>query len=170
MNQQNNTDNTTPIFIEDLLPAYEHFVASKCKSGQHILTSLTPEKCHLWHMASCIPGEAGELFDQVKKYLIYNKPITEEQMKEVSKEMGDILFYIQGLINGLNTSFGTRLSLFSIIQENMDKLNARYKAGYTDTEAQSRADVATTVADNRPVEIEEINRQLQTFDPITEND
>lgn len=167
MNQQNNIP--TQILIEDLIPAYEFFVASKCKSGAGILATLTPEKCHLWHMASCIPGEAGELFDQIKKFLIYNKPITQEQIKEISKEMGDILFYIVGLINGLNSSFGTRLSLDFIIQENMEKLNTRYKAGYTDTEAQSRADVAI-INNNGLSEIEEVNRQLQTFDPITEND
>jgi len=169
MNQSNDHNHIpTQILIEDLLPAYAFFVASKCKPGADILATLTPEKCHLWHMASCIPGEAGELFDQIKKFLVYNKPITPEQMKEISKEMGDILFYMVGLINGLNSSFGTRLSLDFILQENMEKLNSRYKSGYTDTEAQFRADV---VLDNNGLsEIEEVNRQLQLFDPTTEND
>ena len=144
------TDPNNPI-NEVVLLQYPDFVASKCKPGQDILEALTPEKCHLWHMASCIPGEAGELFDQVKKFLIYNKPFTHEQMRETTKEIGDILFYLQGLINGLNATFGSSLDLMFILEENIQKLNARYKTGYSDKEAQTRADVTIS-------------------DPITEND
>ena len=42
---------------------YAAMVASLAKPGEAILTGLTPDRCHLLHMAVGVSGEAGELMD-----------------------------------------------------------------------------------------------------------
>lgn len=104
------------------------------KSGEAILASLTPEKCHLWHMASCVPGEAGELFDAVKKYAIYEKPIDRANAVE---ELGDLEFYMQGVREALG------ITREETLVANQMKLRRRYAGGiYSNEAAQERADKA----------------------------
>lgn len=104
------------------------------KSGEAILASLTPEKCHLWHMASCVPGEAGELFDAVKKYAIYEKPIDRANVVE---ELGDLEFYMQGVREALG------ITREETLVANQMKLRRRYAGGiYSNEAAQERADKA----------------------------
>jgi len=107
-------------------------VKALAKSGEDILGSLTPEKCHMWHMASCIPGEAGELFDAIKRFVIYGKEL---DMENAIEELGDIEFYMEGLRQGLG------LTREQTIQANIAKLSKRYHSGaYSDQQAQERAD------------------------------
>jgi NTP pyrophosphatase (non-canonical NTP hydrolase) len=111
---------------------YGDMVATLAKPGDDILASLTPLKCHLWHMASCIPGEAGELFDAVKKHVIYNKPM---DRLNVVEELGDLEFYMEGLRQGLGITREETLAA------NVAKLGERYKGlKYSDKAAQERAD------------------------------
>lgn len=74
---------------------YAPFVAALVKPGLDILNSLTPEKANAWHMASCVSGEAGELFDAC---LIHDR-------ENAIEELGDIEFYLQGLRTELDISF-----------------------------------------------------------------
>lgn len=114
---------------------YSDMVATLAKPGEDILASLTPLKCHLWHMASCIPGEAGELFDAVKKHVIYNKPM---DRLNVIEELGDLEFYMEGLRQGLGITREETLAA------NVTKLGERYKGlKYSDAAAQERADKAS---------------------------
>lgn len=107
-------------------------VAGLAKPGNEILNSLTPEKCHLWHMASCVPGEAGELFDAVKKHVIYEKEIDRENVIE---ELGDLEFYLEGVRQSLN------ISREETLEANIAKLGKRYKGlQYSNEQAQNRAD------------------------------
>lgn len=108
---------------DGMLIAYDKFVASKCKP-----MSL---RDHLNHMCLGIAGEAGELIDPIKKHTIYGKPLDKENVIE---EIGDLLFYVQGIINELDLDYN------QILQQNADKLNKRYKDGYSDKAAQERAD------------------------------
>lgn len=66
---------------------HPELVARLVKPGDAILATLTPEKADAWHMASCIPGEAGELFDAVMK----------QDEANAIEELGDLEFYIEGL-------------------------------------------------------------------------
>lgn len=102
------------------------------KPGRDILDSLTPEKCDAWHMASCIPGEAGELFDAVKKHVIYGKDLDRDNVVE---ELGDLEFYMEGLRQRLG------ITREETIDANIAKLSVRY-AGlrYSDAAARERAD------------------------------
>lgn len=112
--------------------SYPEFVNKLAKPGEQILEQLTPVDCHNWHMASCVSGEAGELFDAVKKVVIYRKPVDRENVVE---EMGDIEFYLEGLRQGLG------ITREEVIQANIEKLSERYKKlTYSDQAAIERAD------------------------------
>lgn len=111
---------------------HAELVAVLVKPGQAILDSLTPSKCHAWHMASCIPGEAGELFDAVKKWVIYNKDLDRENVVE---ELGDLEFYMEGLRKDLGITREETLA------HNVNKLSKRYESlKYSDQAAQERKD------------------------------
>jgi NTP pyrophosphatase (non-canonical NTP hydrolase) len=113
---------------------HPELVAALVKPGADIIASLTPEKADAWHMASCIPGEAGELFDAVKKNVIYNKPL---DRANVIEELGDLEFYMEGLRQNLG------ITREETIAANITKLSKRYEGlQYSDTAAQLRADKA----------------------------
>lgn len=63
-------------------------------------------------------GEAGEVMEIVKKSIRDDKPIDIPHLKE---ELGDVMWYVANIC----TIFG--LDLQEIVDENIDKLSARYK-------------------------------------------
>lgn len=111
--------------------SYSNFVEKKFKPGLDILNSLTVPRCELLHAAMGIAGEAGELLDAIKKHVIYDKPL---DMQNVVEELGDLRFFMQAMQNLLFISDS------EIIKHNVDKLSKRYKKGYSNEEAQQRAD------------------------------
>lgn len=110
---------------------YEKFVISRVKDPVKIIESMTPEKANLWHMATGIAGEAGELLDQIKKHAIYNKELDIENVKE---ELGDLEFYMSGIRSILS------IDRDDILSHNMEKLSKRYQNGYSDKQAIERKD------------------------------
>jgi phosphoribosyl-ATP pyrophosphohydrolase len=72
---------------------YSEMVRKLAKSGESALASLTPERVHVWHMSSCLMGEAGELMGG------------HLDQENVLEELGDLEFYIEGLREGLNIRF-----------------------------------------------------------------
>lgn len=112
--------------------SFSNMVESLTKDGQDIIDDLTPEGADLLHVTSAAMGEAGELFDAVKKHTIYNKPLDRENMIE---ELGDLEFYLERVRQILS------ISREETIQHNMRKLGQRYSSGtYSDKQAQERAD------------------------------
>lgn len=71
----------------------------------------------LLHAAMGCVTESGELLDQMKKHLVYGKPLDETNFKE---ELGDILWYIQLACNVLGTSFS------QLMLQNAAKLKVRF--------------------------------------------
>ena len=71
-------------------------------------------------------GEAGELSEIFKKVIYHGKPFTEETRAHALKELGDIIFYWTNACRALG------LDPNQIIQNNMDKLMARYPGGTFD--------------------------------------
>jgi NTP pyrophosphatase (non-canonical NTP hydrolase) len=111
---------------------YSLFVDSLCKPGIDILVQMQPAEAHLVHMAMGVSGEAGELLDAIKKAAIYRKPLDRENVLE---ECGDLLFYIQGVLNYYS------ISMEEVIELNRSKLQKRYSEGkYTNAQANNRAD------------------------------
>ena len=109
------------------------------KNPGAILKRLTPHKCDLLHMAYCIPGEAGELSDAIKKHIFYEKEFTDEMREHVVEELGDLEFYMEGLRQSLG------ISRTETLKYNRTKLltgkNARYGKGvFSNEQAQERAD------------------------------
>lgn len=75
--------------------------------------------------------QAGKLLDFVKKYTIYNKPLDLELLRAswqaIHMHLGRLYEFME-------------VSRLDVLKMNADKLNKRYKAGYSDKEAQERAD------------------------------
>lgn len=113
---------------------HDEMVRGLCKSGDVILSELSPEDAHSIHMMMGISGEAGELLDAVKKSVIYRKPLDRQNVVE---ELGDLEFYMEGLRQGLG------ITRDETIEANIQKLGKRY-AGfkYSDDSAKNRADKA----------------------------
>lgn len=81
------------------------------------LNDLGNLRANLAHMAMGITGEAGEVADVIKKHYAYNKPLDTQHLVE---EVGDIVFYLNGLLAELGVEWSTVLEL------NIKKLEARY--------------------------------------------
>jgi len=112
---------------------HAEMVRALVKPGDEIIRDLTPLAAHLWHMASALQGEAGELFDAVKKPVIYGKDSFD--MTNIVEELGDIEFYLEGFRQALG------LTRDQTLEANMAKLGKRYATGvYSNAQAQARAD------------------------------
>jgi len=71
-----------------------------------------------------IAGEAGEVIEKWKKIVAYREgKITAEDLAEISKELGDVIWYIAVFADQLGLSFG------DIAQQNADKLASRKARG-----------------------------------------
>jgi NTP pyrophosphatase (non-canonical NTP hydrolase) len=67
-----------------------------------------------------ISGEAGEVLEKWKKIVAYREGIiTDEDRKELSKELGDVLWYIAVFADNLG------LSLDAVAAQNLAKLASR---------------------------------------------
>ena len=71
-------------------------------------------------------AEAGEFTEVVKKIVFQGKPVNEENLFHLKRELGDIMWYVAQACMGLGTS------LDEIIEMNVDKLKARYPGGEFD--------------------------------------
>ena len=71
-------------------------------------------------------AEAGEFTEIVKKIVFQGKPVTEENMWHMKRELGDIMWYVAQACMGLN------ISLDEIIEMNVEKLVTRYPGGEFD--------------------------------------
>lgn len=110
---------------------YPEFVATLLKDGDELLASITPEKLEVWHLATLLAGEAGELLDAIKKHVIYNREL---DLENVFEELGDIGFAFQGFLDFFGFTRG------EVEAGNRAKLLKRFPKGYTDAAAQRRAD------------------------------
>lgn len=111
--------------------SYKEMVNTLRKSPYDILATLSMQRVDMWHAATGVATEAGELLDVIKKTAIYNKPI---DVGHVIEELGDLEFYMEQLRQNLN------ITREEVLMHNMNKLGIRYAAGYSDQAAQQRAD------------------------------
>jgi len=71
-------------------------------------------------------AEAGEFTEVVKKIVFQGKPVNEENLFHLKRELGDIMWYVAQACMGLDTTID------EIIEMNVDKLEARYPGGKFD--------------------------------------
>ena len=71
-------------------------------------------------------AEAGEFTEIVKKIIFQGKPVNEENLFHMKRELGDIMWYVAQACMGLD------VSLDEVIEMNVDKLKARYPGGEFD--------------------------------------
>ena len=111
---------------------YSLFVSMLFKDGADILKTMTPEKMDTLHAGVGVSGEAGELLDAIKKWVVYNKPLDRDNVIE---ELGDIEFYLQRIRSIIG------VSRERVLEGNKQKLSKRYEGlNYSDQAAQDRAD------------------------------
>ena len=68
-------------------------------------------------------AEAGEFTEIVKKMVFQGKPVNEENLFHLKRELGEIMWYVSQACIGLD------ISLEEVIQMNFEKLSARYPEG-----------------------------------------
>ena len=71
-------------------------------------------------------AEAGEFTEVIKKILFQGKPVTEENLFHLKRELGDIMWYVAQACIGLDTTID------EIIEMNVEKLESRYPGGSFD--------------------------------------
>src|SRR5579884_3478595 len=76
------------------------------------------------HWVLGINGEAGEVAEKIKK-IIRDKggKLTDEDRKELAKEIGDVLWYLAVFAHDLGFSFE------AVAKQNLDKLQSRQQRG-----------------------------------------
>jgi len=70
-----------------------------------------------------LAGETGEVVEKIKRVLRKNGVVDEQSRTEISKELGDVLWYMANLAAELN------LSLDDIASSNIEKLSSRKERG-----------------------------------------
>ena len=78
---------------------------------------------HLLTFALGASAEMGEAVEIIKKCLLQGKPFTDDAKVHLTKELGDVLYYIGQFCIAMNISFE------EIMQINYEKLSARYPEG-----------------------------------------
>ena len=73
-----------------------------------------------------LTAESGELIEIVKKMLFQGKPLNDENLFHMKRELGDIMWY------WINTCRALELDPNEVIAENVKKLEARYPGGSFD--------------------------------------
>jgi NTP pyrophosphatase (non-canonical NTP hydrolase) len=85
----------------------------------------------IWAMG--VSGEAGEVIEKWKKIVAYKDgKISDEDLAELGKELGDVVWYIAVLADSLGLSFD------DIMQKNLAKLASRKERGVTKGKGDNR--------------------------------
>ena len=68
-------------------------------------------------------AESGEFIEVVKKMIFQGKPVNEENLFHLKRELGDVMWYVAQACMALDTSFD------EIVEMNVEKLKKRYPGG-----------------------------------------
>ena len=82
-----------------------------------------------------LTAEAGEFTEVVKKIVFQGKPVNDENIFHMKRELGDIMWYVAQACMALDTDFN------EIIEMNVEKLEKRYPGGsFDDHHSENRAE------------------------------
>ena len=73
-----------------------------------------------------LSAESGELMEIVKKLIFQGKPVNDETIFHLKRELGDALWYVMQVLMALNTP------IEEVVQMNVEKLQKRYPGGEFD--------------------------------------
>lgn len=73
-----------------------------------------------------LAAESGEFIEIVKKITFQGKPLNDENVYHLKRELGDVMWYWINACRALN------LDPYEVIAENVKKLEARYPGGSFD--------------------------------------
>ena len=71
-------------------------------------------------------AEAGEFTEIVKKIVFQGKPVNEDNLFHLKRELGDVMWYV------MQACIGLGVDLDEVIEMNIDKLKSRYPGGEFD--------------------------------------
>ena len=71
-------------------------------------------------------AEAGEFTEIIKKIVFQGKPVNDENLFHLKRELGDVMWYVMQACMALD------ISLDEVIEMNIDKLKSRYPGGEFD--------------------------------------
>ena len=71
-------------------------------------------------------AEAGEFTEVIKKMIFQGKPVNEENLFHLKRELGDIMWYVAQATQALD------ISMESVLDTNIRKLSKRYPEGTFD--------------------------------------
>jgi NTP pyrophosphatase (non-canonical NTP hydrolase) len=71
-------------------------------------------------------AESGEFTEVVKKIIFQGKPVNEDNLFHLKRELGDIMWYVMQACMGLG------VTLEEVVEMNVDKLKSRYPGGEFD--------------------------------------
>ncbi|HOK59354.1 MAG TPA: nucleoside triphosphate pyrophosphohydrolase family protein [Candidatus Dojkabacteria bacterium] len=84
------------------------------------VTAQYPPSLRVIYPALGLGGESGEVLEKIKKvYRDKNGVFTKEDIDSISKELGDVLWYVQALCNDLG------ISMQDVAEQNVTKLSNR---------------------------------------------
>ena len=88
-------------------------------------TAIYPNKGdNLYYPALGLAGEAGEVCEKVKKIMRDKGGVlSEADALEISKELGDVLWYLSAIACEINVALST------VAEDNIDKLHSRKERG-----------------------------------------
>lgn len=81
-----------------------------------------------------ICSEGGELLDIVKKLIFQGKQPTAELRVKLKNELGDVMWYVQQILIGMDWSLDV------VLAENTRKLSGRYPDGFETEKSENRDD------------------------------
>jgi NTP pyrophosphatase (non-canonical NTP hydrolase) len=94
-----------------------NFDSTVCTHGPDINVPLLLTAC------LGLAAESGEFIEIPKKIFFQGKPLTDENVFHMKRELGDIMWY------WINACRALRLDPNEVIAENVEKLKARYPGG-----------------------------------------
>jgi NTP pyrophosphatase (non-canonical NTP hydrolase) len=101
---------------------------------KEIDSSSSIESVRLLTAALGLGSETGEFVEIVKKMFLQGKPASEDNIFHMKRELGDIMWY------WATACIALKLDPYEVIQENQDKLEARYGEKFEVDRSEHRKD------------------------------
>lgn len=113
-------------FVREVTSVESNYPAQLIERIQEINTTTTINPSLLLTAAMGLAAEGGEFVEIPKKIFFQGKPVNEENIFHMKRELGDIMWYWINACRALN------LDPNDVIAENVRKLEARYPGGSFD--------------------------------------